>query len=93
MASDDDLAEFCQQWEISDVDDDDDDDEEESGFDLVPDSRRGKLICMIGAKLTGTPWRALYFETPYGQVLEEITLAMAASYTPKDEKETGARPR
>ncbi len=92
MVSDDKLAEFTQHWEISDRDDDDDE-ETETGFDLIPGSRRGKLICMIGSKLTGTPYRTLYEETPYGHVLEEITLAMAANYSPKDEKERGPGPR
>jgi hypothetical protein len=54
----------------------------ETGFDKVPDSRRGKLICMIASKHLGRPFDELYRRTPYGQVLEELALAIAAVYTP-----------
>jgi hypothetical protein len=40
---------------------------------------------MVAAKLTNQPYNLLYERMAYGEVLEQLALAVAAQYSPPDQ--------
>lgn len=52
---------------------------------MIPQSRRERLVCMIGAQIIpNETFDHLWEATPYGEVIEKIALAMASQYSPPD---------
>lgn len=84
--SDNHLLDFVQIWDI--LDSDEKKENRETGFDQIPENRRGKLVCMIAAKIVpNTTFDELYYHTAAGAVVERLALALAAEYQPPRDKE------